>query len=593
MSDFVELSASQKKLAKLCLARWGAKYLGGLEDPAGAAAEDGKVVHKELEDWAIHLIMPKHPKALKGLPHATAPGTANIERPISFTTARSRMRGFIDVQYVLWHGKKYTIELGSAGHHIVVQDWKTTSNMAYALTAEQLRADIQFNTYAYEAFVGLGAGTVSGKWVYLPPTGPAQLVEIVADRNEVIDFVEGPLDAAGHELQQLYKIRPKWTDLPKDTKGCFAYNKQCPFYEKCKPVQPSFDMSEGEPIMTDFRASIANDFPGAPGLPPLPGLPAVPPPPLPVAPPPPAPSRIESADAGGLSAAEIASLVAAEMAKRGVGPSHAPGVPDTSFVNPGEQKVPAANPEQAAAQQGITKPVPEAPVVDAATGWDRDQCNAYLMTIGATTKKNRSQLETLQGMVRDACKKLGIAVGAMPTEEQRVRAAEDTGAVMPILPPPAPPVSPDAPAVVPPPPAPPAAPQTPVAPIPSSRSHEPINFPVGPGAVDVERAAKDVAAGRKPKFTGFMLIDGNVMNDIYPANLHVIQLYEIVTAANKRLNVRDFGLIQYEGTARLCGAVEDLFASGELVADIVVFDGTTREGGLLYNTLMALAAHRG
>ena len=48
----------------------------------------------------------------------------------------------------------------------------------------------------------------------------------------------------------------------------------------------------------------------------------------------------------------------------------------------------------------------------------------------------------------------------------------------------------------------------------------------------------------------------------------------------------------FEGAAKLCGAVEDLFHKGEVHAALVVMDSKTREGSILLNTLVTLANHR-
>ena len=357
-----DISASQYKLATACLARWGSVYLeGGQREPDSDATRGGKAVHAELEAWVLRGTLPKSKTALLGLPHAPAPGQAHVERKVNFSTDSdidSRWLGFIDVQYAVGPNP---LELDGAAE-IVIQDWKTTSNIKNALTVEELLDDPQANIYVYEAYRHQRAKAVRGKWVYLPTKGGnAVPIEASFDRNKVLDYVEGTLDPVAGHLQQLYREQPKWHELPKNPGHCFAWGRKCPKYDECpKPASmtmPTEPHQHGEQPMSDAFKDFLSTFPALP-----PGVPAsVPPPPPPVA--------------------------------------VAPPVPEAGFVNPPEApKVAAESPEHAAVLQGIVAPPP--PPADDLDGLSRDQLKALAVMSGAEPENTRKREAALRDAIR-------------------------------------------------------------------------------------------------------------------------------------------------------------------------------------------------
>lgn len=414
--DAVELSASQIKMVTPsgCWARWGAKYLGGLPEPESPATVNGKAVHSQLEAFSLEGKMPTMKQALAGLRFARAPGTAAIERALSFSTASSRWRGFIDVEYADLGGGKSSSSLQGADK-IVIQDWKTTSAVRNVKTVEALLEDEQSNLYAYEAFVVLGARAVSGRWVYLPTPGGAYPVDFTFEKSKVVDLVEGRLDTAAREVQTLYKIRPKWTDLPKSTNHCFDFRRECPYKAECRPnSRITMPATKGD-TMTDFKAHL-NSIPGLPSVPAktaptvpskLPAVPLKPAMPLvpkkaeaPLSPTAAAVKPGTSPD--DLSDDAAAALVALHLQAQGKTGAQAPGTPESGHVN-SPRFVPekaAASPEEAVVMQGVAPAQEAAEVEDDLTALDKDQLRALALQMGALDPKKRPREDTLRNRIR-------------------------------------------------------------------------------------------------------------------------------------------------------------------------------------------------
>jgi hypothetical protein len=359
------------------MARWGLNYIEGEREPATASTELGQAVHKELEDWVSSAKMPKNRIALAALPYAPTPGSAFVERAIRFRTESSPWRGYIDVQTVDGIAKVESLAQLDGAVASTIQDWKTTSSIQWALDEAGLLGDIQANLYAYETFVEQRVRTVRGRWVYLPTKGACRpkVVEVKFDRNRTLDFVDGVLDPKASELQRLYQLRPKWTDLPKDTSKCFAYGKRCPGYERCNPTSNK-NLLHGDEYM-DFKDAMAAKFPGLPPVPPPP-LPAIPAAPALVAPP-------------------------------------APPVPEAGFVNPPEApRVAAKSPEHAVQLQAVVPPAPPAPV-DELDGLTRDQLKALAVLEGAEPENTRKREQALRESIRDWRSKWGSYKDAAPS----------------------------------------------------------------------------------------------------------------------------------------------------------------------------------
>jgi len=269
MPKAFKTSPSQLKGAadpdKGCYRRWGYEYiLKRRPEDSGAAAAFGSLVHKELEnqwnfkhdpefneEWAPAEEVAAVAEA--GLPFLP-PGDALIEYRGAFEIEGGQHGGIIDAMWV-------------RREVVFVQDWKTTSDLKYALTEEQLGRDGQALTYAK---IGLDenpdCSSVTLRWVYLPTKGKkgAHVVETTLDREEV----EERLQAVQMEAESLVQLRhtalahenkgddmEAWVNktLDPNLRACFAYGQPCHAIGYCpRPGMRLVRPGEGGSIMGIF-----------------------------------------------------------------------------------------------------------------------------------------------------------------------------------------------------------------------------------------------------------------------------------------------------------------------------------------------------
>lgn len=136
-----------------CFRKWWYKYVMGLKEPSSASQELGTKTHAEIERYlltgeqsmgaiamsALHLI--PDPNPLLKIEH-------NITPESGFTVAGIPLVGFIDLIdptgiYIDPMGQRH---LGQVNHEIV--DWKTSSNLRYAVPSAKLIDTHQMALYA-------------------------------------------------------------------------------------------------------------------------------------------------------------------------------------------------------------------------------------------------------------------------------------------------------------------------------------------------------------------------------------------------------------------------------------------------------------
>lgn len=375
----VALSASQVKLYESCPARWGGKYLEGLDEPGSEATERGTEIHRQLEDYirSGQKVIPTDPTATALMQYAPAPEHPSvlIERRIDFTTPSSAWKGFIDV-----------LLLGSI---TIIQDWKSTSKLTWAKSKEDLLTDTQANLYAYWAWKVYG-GPVMLKWVYGTTSRPikTQVTALTTEKQKVFDFVEGVVDPEAAKIQRLYQLRPKWTELPKNTRHCFSYGKRCPRYEECKPTANTI-FDEGE-NMSAFESAMQQAFPSAPGARPahwIPGDPMNP--------------AQEYLRGAGKPMSVVA--MAADVPPPPGFNFDAPLPPVSQFVNaPEAPPVPSPSPEAEAVRQGLVPSAPPAPPAPPPAPPAPPPTPVAVAT------------DDLEGLTRDQLKGIAVALGIVP-----------------------------------------------------------------------------------------------------------------------------------------------------------------------------------
>lgn len=585
--DGLLMSASQYKLLMGCEARWGYKFLLRIRDEQSAKASAGNDLHEELEHWVKSRRMPKSKAALKAMRFSPAPGMAHAEAPIFYFIGSAGFVGFIDLVYN-WEGElersKGKVVPLTPGGHTVIHDWKFTSGLNNCLSPDELRNDDAANMYAYEAFVG-GADRVSCRWVYVTfDGGSSREVWVEMNRASVEDHmrVMARNTELAWEKHKLFKQKKLTVlDLVKDTSHCFDYRRLCPYQtisaevqaeKNCTTCQPlsriKMPAPAGESPVSQTFLNHLDSFPGStPGAktPPPPPSKAAPPPPAKTAPPPPvkkAPpppaKKPEEKDLDTLSDEEARALVADQLRAQGKDPSfaNAPGpLVESGVVNSPRYapETPAASPEQALEMQGGSSGVEQHTEhehePDELDALDKAQLRALAIHEGVIDEKKRPREDTLRQMIR-----------AFRIEQ---KAKLEAGKV-------------------------------------ATGTEEELDIYEPAGASEIEPPP----AGSKENTRGWAITEpAEILEDLH-ANLEgardrgeaiILRLPRIIDAANLHLfnthekKPREWGLIQFEGAARLCCAVTDLFQAGTLQADVVVFDSNTREGGILKNTLASMA----
>ena len=225
----MRLSASQIQTFTDCQRKWGWRYLDGIEEPPNPAAEKGRAVHAALEQylsgWQIDFTTEIGYIAASGLEHLPKPGTPGllIEQEFHFEGPSGHT----------YLGYKDLEEPG------IVTDHKTTSDLRWQKTAEELRDDIQATLYAVDYFrkhpeephVGL-------RWVYYQTknTKKSAVTHIrVAQPETWQRFLE--IERIAEQMHEVSQDKPDGTpvralDLPANIDHCSAYG-GCPHQGRC------------------------------------------------------------------------------------------------------------------------------------------------------------------------------------------------------------------------------------------------------------------------------------------------------------------------------------------------------------------------
>lgn len=581
------LSASQLQKYQACPAQWGAAYLEGLREPDTEATLRGKEVHKQLEDWGRDGLLPTHKVALAGLPYAPPPGMPGVtlERELRFSTPSSPFRGFVDLEQIL---SVTTISL---------QDWKTTSKASNAKTAAYLSSeDVQANLYAYESFQR-GYATIVGRWIYLTTSGTPKAYPVIFtfEKNKTVDLVEGPIDSQASEIQKLYQLKPKWTELEKRTEHCYAYNRQCHVFDKCAPNRKLTVTLGAEQMKTDFRAAMQLQFPGT-GAPPPPSAPPPPPPRAAPAAPnywtPGLPLNAAQEMLIGMSkplwivasAADLPPPSDVSLAwPNAQAPYSALPPTDRGFVNPPEAPAtPSPSPEAAAVRQAIAPPAAE--LQDDLNGLNRDALKALAVSLHAVPANTRAREVALRDAIRSVRSGGPTTLTAPPVLESTTIAPEAVATFN------------EATGFDPPPAAPPpgswatASAEEMIADMKSMLSAQSVPFKKG--SIEAMSLPIDLKSDKEIGYQGFDLF----INCAPGYGTHnVLAFHALMQAAHDKIRetkpeVRDYRQISFTALAEINLAVREVIEGGFFeMEDALVVDTRTPDGAAVLTTLESLA----
>lgn len=229
------LSASQVETYRLCKRKWGFVYLAGLRTEGNSAAELGKRVHTVLENYLNTGVVDYTDKeasdiAADSLTVQPEPHSVKTEAAFAFTSIRPTG------DFITWRGYKDAERLGS------VWDHKTTGNLAYAKTSEDLLTDVQATIYAVDQFIKNPTLTaVALQWTYMRTKGAKKTVPVLATREPVeAEAAFRTIEVTGEEICKAYE---KALDVPDPEayvlknleptpEACSAFG-GCPFQGKC------------------------------------------------------------------------------------------------------------------------------------------------------------------------------------------------------------------------------------------------------------------------------------------------------------------------------------------------------------------------
>lgn len=277
-----ELSASQVRTYRACARQWAFKYLSGLDDPPKSASEMGKDCHEIWEEWLAYATPPDGSAwviaqdraaeidiasvkllehgvdayaerltaiTMNAVPHLPAPRSHDlvVEGEFHFEDRGIQWRGYKDLTW--WP------EPG----HLVLHDHKTTSNLRWAKSHEQLRIDEQVNLYALSEFRKHDLDKIEANWHYTTTTNPTtKKVHLTVYREDAEKYCE-ELARDGRAMLQGYEQRPDPNQLPpaEDLATCDAYG-GCPYKNTvCKltttdRIRASFRYSQERKVGMNF-----------------------------------------------------------------------------------------------------------------------------------------------------------------------------------------------------------------------------------------------------------------------------------------------------------------------------------------------------
>ena len=199
-SQIATLSACDRKWAWEKLARQPRKF--------NAAAQLGTECHDVLEQWEGKGI-PPNPKTkqgkivLPGLKFLPQPSKLlQLERYMMFSFGGHDWHGYKDIEYFsLFEGHRLAI----------VNDHKTTSDLMWALTEEQLLLDPQGVIYGYDAMLKYGTQEAWLRWIYYQTRGAKKSIlvqrrvtfeEARAGMEVLVPFADR-IDAYRHQAEAI------------------------------------------------------------------------------------------------------------------------------------------------------------------------------------------------------------------------------------------------------------------------------------------------------------------------------------------------------------------------------------------------------
>jgi RecB family exonuclease len=273
------VSPSQLATFIECPRKWGWEKLENLRSKQKPSAALGERVHKILEAWMTSGTPPNRDEtflieekiyypgqiAESGIHLLPPPGSGFVESMFSWRIFNGR----IDFA---WKGPECP----------AVLDHKTTSNLGYAKTPEDLKTDPQAIIYASAALEETQAHAVDLFWVYYKTSKPykAERVHLRVSREYAAEQLR-PLESLAHYMLDLRRSGTRAKDLPPNADACQNYG-GCDFVSHCSLSSQEIirsiymnEMSLEEKVRAHKASQAAGGIPSVP-LPPSMGAPQLP-----------------------------------------------------------------------------------------------------------------------------------------------------------------------------------------------------------------------------------------------------------------------------------------------------------------------------
>lgn len=214
----------------MCPRKWAWNKIDGLQSPPNKYAEMGTQVHSHLETWLKHRKLPAIGEAAvvanAMIPHLPPPQAVephDIEREFQWRFQEVAFRGFIDL--IHFDSSKQV--------PVTIYDHKTTSDLQWAKTAEDLGVDVQATLYARVLMDQTSTDVVQLQWTYATRKARPQVLPVrrLITRDEILPRVSQTV-ASAREMQSILNAGCTAIEVPYDASACDAFG-GCPFRPNC------------------------------------------------------------------------------------------------------------------------------------------------------------------------------------------------------------------------------------------------------------------------------------------------------------------------------------------------------------------------
>ena len=241
-------SASQIKTAQLCLKKWAYQKIDQVPEERGGGANEGTILHKELELWLLTGKKPPQGSvSWNVIPYLPLPKEDFlVEYPFEIITPYGKASGFVDL--VIPNTRDVTMPAHLSyipDDSVVVIDHKSCKNLRYVPTPEQLAKDPQVILYglAIRTALKLPEGSdVYFAFHYFTKVAPFVVKPVLVKQTSEM-LIKGMEDFRPllTEMKILFDSRTKAAMVDGDQDGCRAFGgcylrKTCPDSDKNKKV---------------------------------------------------------------------------------------------------------------------------------------------------------------------------------------------------------------------------------------------------------------------------------------------------------------------------------------------------------------------